>query len=187
MTISSRVFQITQARKRKVPEEPMDEEAGETKYPYFDANRLPQARQAFYRVIPDFCLIPFSLSLFLAQSLTRAKSIFHFFLFKYCDVHIPKIQEMLDKIPTPLSGAICNEKTGWLPPNFDDNAREILSHTIMQLMAIEAPDAEAGNLLEKNDPEKMIDDDDDDNDDDDSIIEGDDNEIEDDFFFQGNE
>lgn len=90
---------------------------------------------------------------------------------------------MLDKIPTPLSGAICNEKTGWLPPNFDDNAREILSHTIMQLMAIEAPDAEAGNLLEKNDPEKMIDDDEDDNDDDDSII--DDNEMEDDFFFQG--
>lgn len=91
---------------------------------------------------------------------------------------------MLDKIPTPLSGAICNEKTGWLPPNFDDNAREILSHTIMQLMAIEAPDVDAGNLLEKNDPEKMIDDDDDD---DDSINDDDDNEIDDDFFDEGDE
>lgn len=105
---------------------------------------------------------------------------------KYCDVHIPQIQEMLDKIPTPLSGAICNEKTGWLPPNFDDNAREILSHTIMQLMAIEAPEADAGKLLEKNDPEGMIDDDDDDNDDDDddSIIEDDDNEIDGEFLFE---
>lgn len=85
---------------------------------------------------------------------------------------------MLDKIPTPLSGATCNEKTGWLPPNFDDNAREILSHTIMEMMAIDAPDTEAGNLLEKNDPEKMLDDDEDDDDDDDSIIDA--NELEDD-------
>lgn len=54
--------------------------------------------------------------------------------FQYCDVHVPKIQEMLDKIPTPLSGAICNEKTGWLPPNFDDNCREILTETINELL-----------------------------------------------------
>lgn len=49
-------------------------------------------------------------------------------------MHVPKIQEMLDKIPTPLSGAICNEKTGWLPPNFDDNCREILTETINELL-----------------------------------------------------
>lgn len=79
MTNSFCVFQITQARKRKVPEEPpIDEEAGETKYPYFDANRLPQARQAFYRVIPGFCFISPSLSLSLP--LAHDKSIFRIFL-----------------------------------------------------------------------------------------------------------
>lgn len=41
---------------------------------------------------------------------------------------------MLDKIPSPLSGATCNEKTGWLPPNFDDNCREILSETIENVL-----------------------------------------------------
>lgn len=33
--------------------------------------------------------------------------------YQYCDVRVPKIQEMLDKIPTPQAGAVCNEKTGW--------------------------------------------------------------------------
>lgn len=55
-------------------------------------------------------------------------------------MHVPKIQEMLDKIPTPLSGAICNEKTGWLPPNFDDNCREILTETINELLEHQPPD-----------------------------------------------
>lgn len=41
---------------------------------------------------------------------------------------------MLDKIPTPLSGAICNEKAGWLPPNFDDNCREILNEAVSNLI-----------------------------------------------------
>lgn len=48
---------------------------------------------------------------------------------------MPKIQEMLDKIPTPLSGATCNEKSGWLPANFDDQCREILSAIIKELIA----------------------------------------------------
>lgn len=41
---------------------------------------------------------------------------------------------MLEKIPTPLSGAACNEKTGWLPPNFDDNCREILNEAVSNLI-----------------------------------------------------
>lgn len=49
---------------------------------------------------------------------------------------------MLDKIPSPLSGATCNEKTGWLPPNFDDNCREILSETIRNLMEKLQPESE---------------------------------------------
>lgn len=41
--------QISQAQKRKQPDETIDDD-GEIKYPYFEANRLPQTRQAFYRV-----------------------------------------------------------------------------------------------------------------------------------------
>lgn len=40
---------------------------------------------------------------------------------------MPKIQEMLDKIPTPASGATCMEKSGWLPLGFDDLCRDIMS------------------------------------------------------------
>lgn len=61
-------------------------------------------------------------------------------------MHVPKIQEMLDKIPTPLSGAICNEKTGWLPPNFDDNCREILTETINELLESQPADFDPSAL-----------------------------------------
>lgn len=64
---------------------------------------------------------------------------------------MPQIQEMLDKIPTPLSGATCNEKTGWLPPNFDDNCRAILTRTIDQLLEAQPPDFD---LSSANAPKK---------------------------------
>lgn len=48
-------------------------------------------------------------------------------IYQYCDIRVPKIQEMLDKIPTPASGATCNEKSGWLPLGFDDLCRDIMS------------------------------------------------------------
>lgn len=67
-------------------------------------------------------------------------------MYQYCDVHVPKIQEMLDKIPTPLSGAICNEKTGWLPPNFDDNCREILTEMINELQESQPADFDPSAL-----------------------------------------
>lgn len=66
--------------------------------------------------------------------------------FQYCDVHVPKIQEMLDKIPTPMSGAICSEKMGWLPPNFDDNCREILTETINELLELQPADFDPSTL-----------------------------------------
>lgn len=53
---------------------------------------------------------------------------------------------MLDKIPTPLSGATCNEKTGWLPPNFDDNCREILTETIDELLELQPADFDPNAL-----------------------------------------
>lgn len=56
-------------------------------------------------------------------------------IYQYCDIRLAKVQEMLDKIPTPLSGATCSEKSGWLPAGFDDQCREIITGVIRELIA----------------------------------------------------
>uniref|UniRef100_W8B472 General transcription factor 3C polypeptide 5 n=1 Tax=Ceratitis capitata TaxID=7213 RepID=W8B472_CERCA len=55
-------------------------------------------------------------------------------ILRYCDIHMPKIQEMIEKIPSPRTGAICNEKTGWLPAGFDMQVRQIMSNSIKELL-----------------------------------------------------
>ncbi|XP_014090265.3 general transcription factor 3C polypeptide 5 [Bactrocera oleae] len=55
-------------------------------------------------------------------------------ILRYCDLHMPKIQEMIEKIPSPRTGAICNEKTGWLPAGFDMQVRQIMSNCIKELL-----------------------------------------------------
>lgn len=47
--------------------------------------------------------------------------------YQFIDIHIPKIQDMLLKIPTVISGALCNEKRGWLPMGFMEQCRDILT------------------------------------------------------------
>lgn len=47
---------------------------------------------------------------------------------------MPKIQEMLEKIPSPMAGAICNERSGWLPQGFDNQVRQIVSNAIKELL-----------------------------------------------------
>ncbi|XP_065355616.1 general transcription factor 3C polypeptide 5 [Calliphora vicina] len=55
-------------------------------------------------------------------------------MMRYCDIRITKIQEMLEKIPSPMAGAICNERTGWLPQGFDGQVRQIVSNSIKELL-----------------------------------------------------
>ncbi|XP_053958251.1 general transcription factor 3C polypeptide 5 [Anastrepha ludens] len=55
-------------------------------------------------------------------------------ILRYCDIHMPKIQEMIEKIPSPRTGAICNEKTGWLPAGFDLQVRQVMSNCIKELL-----------------------------------------------------
>ncbi|XP_037941764.1 general transcription factor 3C polypeptide 5 [Teleopsis dalmanni] len=55
-------------------------------------------------------------------------------ILRYRDIHIPRIQEMLVKIPSPQTGAICNEKTGWLPQGFDNQVRHIISNNIRDIL-----------------------------------------------------
>lgn len=64
---------------------------------------------------------------FTPDTLPQVRIIFY----QYCDVKVPRIQQMLEKIPTPLTGAACNEKTGWLPPRFDEQCRDILTEIVL--------------------------------------------------------
>lgn len=41
-----------------------------------------------------------------------------------------EIQEMLRKLPKPLSGTKCDSKLGWLPSGFDAQCREIINRQI---------------------------------------------------------
>lgn len=50
--------------------------------------------------------------------------------YMYCDIHVEEIQEMLRKLPKPLSGTKCDSKLGWLPSGFDAQCREIINRQI---------------------------------------------------------
>lgn len=47
--------------------------------------------------------------------------------YQFVDIYIPKIQDMLMKIPSVIAGALCNEKRGWLPLGFIEQCRDILT------------------------------------------------------------
>lgn len=50
-------------------------------------------------------------------------------------MHIPVVQEMLEKILPPLNGGICDARTGWLPAGFDYEVRGIVlncSRTVLR-------------------------------------------------------
>ncbi|KAH8297994.1 hypothetical protein KR018_004247 [Drosophila ironensis] len=86
-------------------------------------------------------------------------------MLRYIDVRMQKIQDMLEKIPTPLTGAVCNERTGWLPLGFDAQVRQFVCGTFSELLRnhyrkeqitaeVEpVPQAEDGEELEADDEE----------------------------------
>lgn len=47
--------------------------------------------------------------------------------YQLIDIQLAKIQEMLHKVPSTMSGALCNEKRGWLPIGFMEQCRDILT------------------------------------------------------------
>ncbi|XP_055710450.1 general transcription factor 3C polypeptide 5 [Phlebotomus papatasi] len=52
--------------------------------------------------------------------------------YQYCDIRVAKIQEMLEKLPGPLHGTTCTERTGWLPPGFEMQCREIMNELLRE-------------------------------------------------------
>ena len=50
--------------------------------------------------------------------------------YQFIDIQVPKIQDMLRKIPSPLCGGFCNEKRGWLPIGIMEQCRDILTSIV---------------------------------------------------------
>lgn len=48
--------------------------------------------------------------------------------YQLIDIHLPKVQEMLQNIPNPMNGATCNEKRGWLPVDWMEKIRDIVNN-----------------------------------------------------------
>lgn len=57
--------------------------------------------------------------------------------FQYCDIDVPKIQEMLQQVPSPEHGGKCLEKSGWLPTGFDEQVRNILMDILKEHFQME--------------------------------------------------
>lgn len=48
--------------------------------------------------------------------------------YQFVDIHIKSVKDMLQNVNGPLAGAVCNEKRGWLPINFIEDVRNILTN-----------------------------------------------------------
>lgn len=55
-------------------------------------------------------------------------------MFQYCDIDVPEIQEMLEKLPAPAPGAKCHERLGWMPSGMDDRCREIINKLVTEVL-----------------------------------------------------
>lgn len=55
-------------------------------------------------------------------------------LFQYCDIEVPEIQEMLEKLPVPAPSAKCHERLGWMPSGMDDRCREIINKFVTEVL-----------------------------------------------------
>lgn len=72
--------------------------------------------------------------------------------FQYCDIPVPEIKELLEKIPTPIHGVKCSEKSGWLPLGFDEQCRDIMLDILKERFQMEIQMRnEAGHYEEGDD------------------------------------
>ncbi|CAH1118046.1 unnamed protein product [Phaedon cochleariae] len=52
--------------------------------------------------------------------------------YQYCDIRIPEIKEMLQRLPKYPSNPRFDPKNGWLPANFTEQCREIANRYVMK-------------------------------------------------------
>ncbi|KAK3921071.1 General transcription factor 3C polypeptide 5 [Frankliniella fusca] len=75
--------------------------------------------------------------------------------YQYCDVEVPEIQEMIQKLPLPLPDVKCHEKDGWLPSGFADQCREILNNLVIETLKTVSPMTDETSSLEPNTSRKF--------------------------------
>lgn len=76
---------------------------------------VPPARQMFYQVMQNF----------------YHQLILTLFLFQYCDLLIPEIQDMLQRLPKIPTNVKFDQKNGWLPASFTEQCREIVNKYVL--------------------------------------------------------
>ncbi|KAL1124661.1 hypothetical protein AAG570_001285 [Ranatra chinensis] len=67
---------------------------------------------------------------FLTTKIPAARQMFY----QYCDVKAPEIETMLARLPKVRPGKQCDPRLGWLPPNFDNQCREIINGHVIKLL-----------------------------------------------------
>ncbi|KAB7502279.1 General transcription factor 3C polypeptide 5, partial [Armadillidium nasatum] len=50
--------------------------------------------------------------------------------YQYCDIHVPKIQKLLESSILMGANRVCSERNGWLPSGVEITCRDILSNLI---------------------------------------------------------
>jgi general transcription factor 3C polypeptide 5 (transcription factor C subunit 1) len=87
---------------------------------------------------------------------------FRITFYQYCDIHLPQVQEMLDRLEA--AGPRCNERRGWLPLGFDAQCRDILTtvvlenyRTVYNRNLAEEEDYEQGEGDDEDNPENIYD------------------------------
>lgn len=58
----------------------------------------------------------------------------HLFLdvfFQYCDLHLPEIQDMLQRLPKIPANVKFDPRNGWLPASFTEQCREIVNKNVL--------------------------------------------------------
>ncbi|XP_069699295.1 general transcription factor 3C polypeptide 5 isoform X2 [Periplaneta americana] len=69
--------------------------------------------------------------------------------YQYCDIDVPEIQEMLEKIPCPPPGGKCHERLGWMPSGIDDRCREIISKLVTNVLMQDNEECETCRIQEQ--------------------------------------
>ncbi|XP_018332760.1 general transcription factor 3C polypeptide 5 [Agrilus planipennis] len=60
-------------------------------------------------------------------------------LYQYCDLQLPEIQLMFEKLPKVPPDAKCHPKNGWLPENFTNQCREIVNQYVLEAVDSTSP------------------------------------------------
>ncbi|XP_057671656.1 general transcription factor 3C polypeptide 5 [Diorhabda carinulata] len=71
--------------------------------------------------------------------------------YQYCDIKLPEIQEMLQRLPKIPGNKKFDSKNGWLPVNFSDQCREIANRYMLERVHQELL---AGSSSAQSNPEK---------------------------------